>query len=241
MKYLSRRDLEAIAARVVRAYWKIPSAKQEPLRVVPEILLTQLLGLSIDYRHLSRDRQVLGLTCFSDSGVEVFDSPLEDFFFLDGKSVLIETDLKKPDAVPGRRNFTIMHEGCHHVLYMLFPHEYKEGISARKVMVYREAGSNTNGDYWVEWQTDTLASAILMPLNLLRNNMALCGIPEGISILNQRWRAKDYERFTLLSDMMGVSKQALSIRLKQFGLIGRDDRSNPNRILEVFKEDDEID
>ena len=241
MKYLSRRDLEAIAARVVRAYWRIPNAQNEPSRIVPEVLLTEMLGLTIDYRHLSKNRQMLGMTCFSETGVEVFDSPLEDFFFLDGKSVLIEEDLKNPTAVPGRRNFTIMHEGCHHVLYMLFPEDYREGISARRVLVYRDTGNNAAYDYWVEWQTDTLASAILMPPDLLRTNMALCGIPSGVSILNQRWRPREYEKFTLLSEMMGVSKQALSIRLKQFGLIGRDDRSYPNSLLDIFKEDDEID
>ena len=241
MKYLSRRDLEAIATRVVRAYWRLPKAQNEPLRIVPEILLTEMLGLTIDYRHLSKDRQLLGMTCFSETGVEVFDSTLEDFFFLDGKSVLIESDLRGPSAVPGRRNFTIMHEGCHHVLFMLFPDDYKEGINTRRVFVYRETGNKVAADYWVEWQTDTLASAILMPPDLLRRNMALCGIPSGIPILNQIWRLRDYEKFTLLSDMMGVSKQALSIRLKQLGLIGRDDRSNPNRLLDIFKEDDEID
>ena len=59
MRILSRQDIEGIAGRVCRAYWKKPIAKKEAWRIVPEILLTEVLGLSIDYRHLSRSRLLL--------------------------------------------------------------------------------------------------------------------------------------------------------------------------------------
>ena len=84
-----------------------------------------------------------------------------------------------------------------------------------------------------EWQTDTLASFLLMPTSLLRKNMNECGIPNGIPILNPLWRSDDYQRFVALSRKMGVSKQALAIRLKQMKLIGEDYTANPYSMLDI--------
>ena len=80
-----------------------------PERVIPE-QLADCLGLSFDYRHLSRDRLTLGLTAFEEGdGVEVFDSPFEEFYVLDGKTMLIEEDLQNDEEKVGRCNFTKTH------------------------------------------------------------------------------------------------------------------------------------
>ena len=233
VRYLTRKNIEQISERVLRAYWKLPDALLEPQRVVPDVLLESLLGLTISFRHLSIDRCTLGLTCFHEIGIEIYDDPSEDFFMMDGKSVLIETDLNEPYASVGRRNFTVMHEGCHHILHMLFPFDCDYGMSARRVLKYRMTGYKRSSMDVAEWQTDTLASFLLMPTSLLRKNMNECGIPNGIPILNPLWRSDDYQRFVALSRKMGVSKQALAIRLKQMKLIGEDYTANPYSMLDI--------
>ena len=156
VRYLTRKNIEQISERVLRAYWKLPDALLEPQRVVPDVLLESLLGLTISFRHLSIDRCTLGLTCFHEIGIEIYDDPSEDFFMMDGKSVLIETDLNEPYASVGRRNFTVMHEGCHHILHMLFPFDCDYGMSARRVLKYRMTGYKRSSMDVAEWQTDAV-------------------------------------------------------------------------------------
>lgn len=63
MKCLSRADIEAIAERVLKAYYQLPQNKDaEIYRINPEQLVTELLGLKVEYEHLSYDRHILGAT-----------------------------------------------------------------------------------------------------------------------------------------------------------------------------------
>lgn len=241
MRYLSKWDLERLAIRVVSAYRKLPDAKLDPLRVDPEILLNQLLNLSIDYRHLSKNRKTLGLTAYDEIAVEVGDSNDEEFYFLDGKTVLIEEDLRDIPGKIGRLNFTKVHEGCHHILNMVFPGEYTGGMNARRVLRYRMPQADQKRRDWEEWQVDNLSSAILMPEQLLRSNMKRCGLSEKIDVLNRVYRRDTFLKFEELSYMMGVSKQALAIRMKYLGLLEKEYLANPYDLVNVYMEEGEYD
>ena len=236
-RYLSYNDLDTIAERVFRAYLKLPEvqAAGQVLYVDPCLLLKALLGLTIEYRHLSSDGSTLGITAYDEVGVEICDEN-EDLFFFDGKTVLIEKDLQAEDQT-GRRNFTIIHEGCHHVLKMLFPRDYASAANARRVIRYREArGSRTRE----EWQVDRLTSSILMPRELVEQAMCLVGQNGKIDMLNAVWRHREYERFCNMCYLLGVSKQALCIRMMRLGLLGEEHLRYPNEILDIVMGDDEI-
>ena len=238
MRYLSKWDLEQLARRVSSAYQKLPDAKANPRRINPDILLEQLLKLEIDYRHLSRDRTTLGLTAYDDVGVEVYDGGAEEMYFLDGKTVLIEQDLRDALDKVGRLNFTKVHEGCHHILNMVFPGEYSGGTNARRALCYRLPQHGIRTRNWEEWQVDNLCSAILMPAQLVRKNMAVVGLPEKIDILNRIYRKETYLKFEEMSSVMGVSKQALAIRMRSLGLLEKEYLSNPHEMLNVYVEED---
>ena len=135
------------------------------------------------------------------------------FFFFDGKTVLIEKNLL-PENQTGRRNFTIMHEGCHHVLRMLYPRDYAAGANARRILRYRSTGEGWSRE---EWQVDRLTSSILMPRELVKQAMIRVGQRGRI-----KWLCPDseaYGRFCGMSELLGVSKQALCIRMMGMGLI----------------------
>lgn len=69
--------------------------------------------------------------------MEVFDEADTDtFFFLDGKTVLVEKDLKQNSTQRGRFNFTMMHEGSHQIFKMLYPNDYG-GRNAEQVHFYK--------------------------------------------------------------------------------------------------------
>ena len=212
--YLSYAQLDTIAGRVVRAYRKLPDV--QAVRVVhsvdPQLLLTKLLGLSVAFRHISRDGETLGLTAYGEVGIEICDRD-EEFFFFDGKTVLIEKNLLSENQT-GRRNFTIMHEGCHHVLRMLYPKDYADGVNSRKVLRYRSTGGTWSRE---EWQVDRLTSSILMPQELVNQAMIRVGQRGKIKLLSPANEA--YGRFCRMCELLGVSKQALCIRMMGLGLI----------------------
>lgn len=117
MKHLSRFDIEAIAAKYVKAYMELPDVRNTKIyRIDPELLLEKVLGLTVEYQHLSYDGSILGMTSFTELGVQVLeDDDNEAFFFLDGKTVLVEKDLAFDNKLRGRKNFTLMHEGSHQI------------------------------------------------------------------------------------------------------------------------------
>jgi hypothetical protein len=236
-RYLSKAELEKIADRVFRAYLDLPEVRSSGrvLRVVPELLLSALLGLSVEYRQLSPDGSVLGMTSYEEVGVELPGTEGE-LYFLDGETVLIETFLLDPSQT-GRRNFTLVHEGCHHVLKLLFPRDYGSVPSARRVLRYRGLSDSSSRE---EWQVERLTASVLMPRALVEQAMFLSGQEGRIGMLNALWRPREYERFCDMCVLLGVSRQALSIRMKELGLLGESYLGRPNAILDVMMEDDEI-
>lgn len=244
MKVLSRADLEAIGARVIRAYAALPGiAGQAIERVDIDYLCHSLLGLRIDYRHLSKDGVKLGLTSFCKIGVEVFSEEGEtecgedQFYMLDGKTLLIESELIRDGANIGRRNYTVSHESCHHILKLLYPQDYGAQTMERSVhYCYR---SKTNVGDWEEWQVDTLAGIILMPAECVRRCMDRFGLGTQMRLLNRVFARSDYSRFEEMANYMGVSKTALSIRMTQMGLLKRNDLHDPYALVRIERDEED--
>ena len=234
MRKLSRSDLEAISLRVLRAYWRLPEAQEMPWYVDPDVLLKSLLGLKIDYRTLSEDGLTLGITSFAEVRVELPDCAPGELYCLDGKTVLIEKELQREGSNFGRRNFTLTHEASHHILNMLFPGEYSGGSKVRQAIKYRITAPKSP-IAWEEWQMDVLSSYLLMPSTLVKSNMRLVGLPDRIDYLNPVWRKKAYDQFVSLSELMGVSKEALSYRMQRLGVLGEDQRQQPNCLVEIWR------
>ena len=76
MKHLSRFDIEAIADKYVQAYMALPDVRNTQIyRIDPELLLEKVLGLNVEYQHLSYDGSILGMTSFTEMGVQVLYVP----------------------------------------------------------------------------------------------------------------------------------------------------------------------
>ncbi len=243
MKHLSRYDIETIAAKYIKAYMQLPEIKNTQVyRIDPEIMLGKILGLTIDYVHLSYDGSILGLTSFGELGVQIFENDDDEaFYFLDGKTVLVEADLNYDNKLRGRKNFTLMHEGSHQIFKKLFPNDY--GVTQKSAGVhYYKANSERNKPIsdWEEWQANTLAAAILLPKNLIEQGMFLFGLGSKIECLNKIYRPAEYEKYAALADFLGCSKKALAIRMKQLGLLKKEYLDNPFDLITVYPEVREI-
>ena len=242
MKQFSRADIEAIAKRILKIYSSLPELSDRPIRKIdPELLATHVLRLKLDYAHLSLDGTTLGLTSFDEVGIEVFDQTDEAVFYLmDGHTILIEEGLNRDCSCVGRRNFTIAHEAAHQIFKMLYPYAYgTQNKSKKPIHFYRpisEADACKRIKDWEEWQANTLASALLMPERIVKQGMFLFGLGEKINILNPLYRKEVFSRFRCLAEFLGVSQQALSIRMKHLGLLDREYLSHPTAFLDIYKE-----
>lgn len=236
LKCLSRKDIEEIARRVLKAYYQLPDvAGTEAFRINPELLLTELLGLKIEYAHLSIDRSILGATTTVQMPIEIFcGDNSESSFYMDGKTVLIERDLKEDSTQQGRCNFSLAHESSHQILKMLFPHDYDADPQIAMVHYYRANSEKCKPiKDWYEWQANALASAILLPFEIIDRGIFLFGIDGKIKTLNKIYFPKVYEQFSNLAAFLGVSKTALAIRMKQLGLLENNHLDNPYCLIDV--------
>ena len=237
---LTRADIEWIAGRIVTAYLKLPAVQKELEGVIqPGILIRELLCLSVEYRTLSWNGSILGLTSCAEVLVTVYDdSGHPEYFPLDGKTLLIDSGLAAEGANEGRIQFTLIHEACHQIYRMLFPWAYRDSIAERRVYFCTPHRSKGRRD-WEEWRADTLTSAILMPPAMIRDNMAAFGLGEKLARLNRVFAPREYACFCEMAAHMGVSRQALAIRLKQLGLLEQDYLKDPYALVNVFPNDGE--
>ena len=239
MKRLTRNSIEKIAERVLRAYKALPEIQGDELyRIAPEILLAKLLGLTLEYAHLSLDGSILGLTSFNEVEVQVFDqTDMETYLCLDGKTIVVEQDLLSDVSQRGRRNFTIAHECSHQIFKMLYPMEYGAGTKASSIHFYTTNSEKKKQiSNWEEWQANTLASALLLPEELIKKGMFLFGLGERIPCLNRIYSQETYSRISTLADFLGVSRKALAIRMRQLNLLDKEYLDDPFAILEVTRE-----
>lgn len=233
MAYLSRNNLEALGEQVFAGYRQLPRFQGQSIqRVEPAVLAGDLLGLRVDYRHLSRGGTVLGLTACSQIGVEVLDASGNRLIYpLDGRTILIETALRDDSGQRGRYHFTLAHETAHQILDRLYPDH--TGAAARVHYSIKDGHPASPAMDWTEWQANMLASVLLMPAELVMNTLHCFDLGGGIRILNRVFFPKEYERFCQTADALGVSKQALSIRMKQLDMLGEAYLEDPYRLVNV--------
>ena len=139
MRHLSRMEIEVIGDRVLNAYYKLPTVNKDQLwRIEPEVLIQEVLNLTLDCCHLSVDGSILGVTSFKPVELNVFglDDEQQSYYMV-GKTILVEKDLYENAAMRGRCNFTMAHEASHQIFKMLFPVDYGMKPSRPALHFYR--------------------------------------------------------------------------------------------------------
>lgn len=233
MRMLSRNDIEKIGERVYRTYRRLPETAETPLcRVDPELLAERLLSLKVEYQRLSLDGSILGITSSDAVDYWVYDEQGNPApFRLDGATILVEKTLARNAKKMGRCNFTLAHEISHQIYKLLYPKEYGAPLAQPGLLFYR-ADRGKQKD-WMEWQSDVLASVILMPRDLVLEDLKRVNLPNGIDRLNPIWNQRDYRRFTDAAELLGVSQKALALRLKRLGLLRIDELDHPYAGIDI--------
>lgn len=237
MLMLSRRNLESLSRRALHTYLQ---QKTERLECIdPVDFAEKMCGLRFEFAEMPASTRMIGLTSFGTIDIKIHSAtePVQ-VFKLDGKTAYIDQRLAA-NSQTGRLNFTMMHEAAHQLLALFFPQEYnfeKHPVICR-LAEERCSRPITN---WVEWQTNVLASCLLLPKELVRKQMSLQGFGERIRLLNRVFAPKDYERFSEMADQLGVSKTALVIRLTQLNMIERNDFHDPYALVNVYADEGEV-
>ena len=203
---IGREELERLALRVYRAYLTLPGAAAD--RVEPELLARELLGLRVEYRRLSADGSVLGLTAAGPVGVPVAEGSGFVYYYLDGRTILLDRSLLSPWANMGRRRFTLMHEVSHQLL--------ARRTGRREAARLLRGGEDGPG----ERQANALAAALLMPEPLLRRSLAFYGLTGLPAVPDRRLDPEAWRRCAALAEDLGVSRKALSLRMQSLRIPG---------------------
>lgn len=220
MLYLSRDDIEKIADSVIHRYKTAYVPEKHLCYSVNPTDLAALLGYTIVYVNITKDGSILGQTSSGQIWTSILDESMNEMmFFLDGKTILIDKRLLNPSCA-GRRNFTIAHELAHQILNRLF--SVASGAQNRIFCDYRRSSHPRKRiTDWYEWQADALAAALLLPLEVVQDNMFMSGLGDKITILSRKFSRSKYDRFCLMAEALQVSKTALAYRMEQFGLLER--------------------
>ena len=225
---LSKVDMDVIAERLLKEY--LPKALEFPQPVNIDYILKEPLALDVKFRILSRSGSVLGAITFGDVKIPVYDADghAADEPFEDG-IVIIDTQLDIPEQLR-RCRFTKAHECSHRILHRTYHDPQRRAyafrgappyIACRKIEIFGQANPPKMVSNWEEWQADTLAAAILMPIDMFMT--ATAGIFDKFGFRSfciiERVSGHKKEIIDDLSKVFEVSHRAVELRMRQLGLI----------------------
>ena len=219
MPYLSKDDIEKIAAKVICQY-KVQYVPERCMCYTVDVnVLAEMLGLKIEYVNITRDGSILGQTSSGRVWTEIYDDNMNKLFIeLDGSTILVDKRLLSSAKIAGRKNFTIAHEISHQIIKRLYPEMYD--TQNRIFCDYRRSTKPKKEIVdWREWQADALAAALLLPLDVLQDSMFVFGLGEKMKMLSRKYSSTNFGFFCEMADYLQVSRTALSYRMEQLGLL----------------------
>jgi len=235
MMVLSKLDLEKISRKMLRQYLSLVDA---PLATIdPRDFAEKICNLKFVFADLSQTGSLLGITSFADITVTVpAGKGMGREFHLSGNVAFIDQHLNQ-ERYRGRLNFTMMHEAAHQVLGIVYPSHYN---AATQPIICRYADIWRPIQNWGEWQTNVLASYLLLPRELVQKTMQQVGLGCKVKRLNRVFAPNDYENFCQMAELLGVSRTALAIRMQDMGLIEQNDFADPYSLVRIYVEDHEL-
>lgn len=225
---LSHKEIEEIAAAVTKDFnefffgketGKVRLARPTPI----DQFASDYLGLSVSFARLSSDGSICGLTAYADTEYIVEGADTKRTIILKCNQVLLDESFIQPSQVRklcGKRRFTLAHECAHQILFQMESNEVRNACrtkySARTAYSLRDLKTRED---WNEWQANVLGAAILMPQKEI--DLAMWHFSGGKKLTNFEGVFAYHDRTLLeaVCQLLGVSKTAAIIRLRQLGYI----------------------
>lgn len=214
-----KKDLENVATDFLKRYY--PEALSKPMYVDP-LILAERMGLSVKVQPITKDFSVFGQLFFDDCEAEIYDEENDCTVVMpiEGKTVFVDPKayfLRNLGAV----NNTIVHECVHwdkHKKSFALEQLYNSEASRIRCQVIGGIkDSKRSAADWMEWQANSLAPRIQMPLNQFKNK-AFEYIGQYQKELNVTDLIDVMEPvIEKLSQFFGVSRMAAKIRMVDAG------------------------
>lgn len=203
----------------------MPEDLMNPAAIDIEKLAEYKLHLSVEYKRLSRDETILGLTAFSDGFIEVCD---DDFgrvkpLYIERGTILVDSRLMEKTY---RMRFTLAHEVSHWLIHQKAFSAIDFTIAAKEGNAdYSRSQKERKDSDKLERQADFLASCLLMPKPTL--HMAITDFFAYYGEKPQRIKKHSCAMHSLyaqllpqyIANIFQVSQQAAKIRLEKLGII----------------------
>lgn len=205
-------EYDAVAEEFLERYY--PEALLKPQKVPILDIARDKLKLDVKFIPLSEEQDIYGMTIFADGLVEIYnpDEELYEREFFKRKTILID-----PIAVEktnmGCRNNTIAHECVHWYKHRLY---YKmQQITLPRYAKYckcrvEQIPYDTEDENIMENHAVGIAPRILMPQKPFLEMARQLDIEFGRDNRNE---------IALLADFFDVSKQSVTIRLEECGIL----------------------
>ena len=225
---LSRNEIESMAVAVMNdfnsIFWEKSEIPYRSPQVTPiDQFAKEYLGLDVSFYPLSKDGSFLGLTAYAETEYVLNTNGTQRVIYLKKNQIILDDAFIDPLRIRelcGKRRFTLAHECAHQILYALEQDEGKTACrrlySERKVYDKRSKRNNID---WIEWQADSLAAAILMPLQEIQAAMEILMPGKKLNTYGNKIPEESKCVISELCNIFGVSKTAMEIRLKHLGYI----------------------
>lgn len=216
MQFLSYRDIDKIAGAVLRRYGHTGEGL-EPTDV--HGLAAKQLGFGVEYATLSDDGSVLGLTAFAPTSCMVWRDGKPRLLNIPAGLILVDESLRHRDCV-GRERFTIAHECGHQILHGTeFARTFQAPVSVDSAESFVARRTLVTANDWLEWQANTMSAAILMPYHQMPKAIKTFSGKDRIVSEHGCITYSEGKSINEIANFYGVSFTALTIRLKQLGLL----------------------
>ena len=230
-RYLSKQNIEDEAMFFLNSFSQ--NALTKPTVLDLENIIVSDLKLKLDYKQLDLDGNVLGMTIFKTGNITVINEEGKAVKIKVEKGTIILNSLLADDIKQQNRyQFTLAHEIGHWILQRkellvdesqitlfgaikdLTPKDIVICLNRSVIPEYNTLSTDLD---WLEWQANYFASAILITKEVFTKEFyKLKGISET-------------EKISKLSNLFGVSKQAISNRINTLIKV-----ENPNQ-MNLFK------
>lgn len=185
------------------------------------------LDVPYDWKNLTPNQSILGVTAFSDGYWWVWDGgegELPKKHPVTKGTILIDNSLVAPGAIKGRENFTVIHECFHQILHerVFRQRALRDRSYSRNQDISANIGKmkpRLTGMDITEWQANAATAAFLMPrqavIFALRQIMKI----PTTQALPIRYSLTIDLYIEEMADMFGVSCTAMKYRLFDLGLL----------------------
>ena len=218
--YISYDELEELGETIVRAYIN-KTRRYSTLCVDIEGLITDYLGLTVVYETIAEDdpNKIAFLSNGKRPLCVIRDGKRVPVVFPKSTAVLDKVLLNENES--SRRRFALGHEGAHSIIAKQNPMQdvgcFQNEFDPERHYTIEEQRELLS---FSEAQADRLSSVFLMPRFILQKVMKKYKCENGLSVYGWNvFAPEDKIKLRKMADCMGVSYQALVIRLKTLGLL----------------------